>query len=171
MEEISSKYGIRFSVFYPQTEAVEKMISEYGPNLFYQGIELRKLCCGIRKVEPLERALSGRSAWICGLRREQSVTRSEVKKLEIDEAHGSILKINPLADWKEEEAWQYIRENQVPYNSLHDKSYPSIGCAPCTRAIKPGEDPRAGRWWWETPESKECGLHLSRKVTRNEAST
>ncbi len=136
------------------------MIKEYGPNLFYKSVDLRKLCCHIRKVEPLNRALKNLSAWICGLRREQSVTRQKVRKIEIDYLHNGIVKINPLADWTEGEVWDYIRKNNVPYNSLHDKGYPSIGCAPCTRSIKEGEDIRAGRWWWESPEQKECGLHL-----------
>lgn len=159
MDEIRSRYGINIEAFYPDTKAVEDMVTRYGPNLFYKSIDLRKLCCQIRKVEPLNRALRGLSAWITGLRREQSVTRTEVKKVEIDASHNSIIKINPMADWTEEQVWTYIRENQVPYNALHDKNYPSIGCAPCTRAVKPGEDLRAGRWWWEAPEHKECGLH------------
>jgi phosphoadenosine phosphosulfate reductase len=160
IEKIRSKYGVRIDFFYPETKDVEEMESKFGPNLFYLNVESRKLCCQVRKVEPLNRALSSLSGWICGLRRAQAVTRTEIKKLEIDESHGSILKINPLADWSEEEVWSYIRERDVPYNKLHDQDYPSIGCAPCTRPVKPGEDLRAGRWWWESPESKECGLHV-----------
>jgi phosphoadenosine phosphosulfate reductase len=117
-------------------------------------------CCGIRKVEPLNRALKGLKAWITGLRREQAVTRSGMQKVELDKEHGNILKINPLVDWTYEEVWRYIRANEIPYNGLHDQGFPSIGCAPCTRAVKPGEDPRAGRWWWENSQTKECGLHF-----------
>lgn len=159
IEKIRDKYGLKIETYYPDTKAVEDMVTKYGPNLFYKSVELRKLCCEIRKVDLLKRVLKGLSAWITGLRREQSVTRTEVKKAEIDASHNSIIKINPLADWTEEQVWIYIRENHVPYNALHNKNYPSIGCAPCTRAVKPGEDIRAGRWWWETPEHKECGLH------------
>jgi phosphoadenosine phosphosulfate reductase len=135
-------------------------VRQHGMNLFYDSIEKRKLCCGIRKVEPLKRALSGLDAWMTGLRREQAVTRSEARKLELDKEHGGIVKINPLVDWSYDEVWDYIRKNNVPYNRLHNQSYPSIGCAPCTRAVKPGENLRAGRWWWENPETKECGLHM-----------
>lgn len=163
MDEIREKYNLKIKCYFPQKEDVEKMIEEHGFNLFYKSIELRKLCCNIRKVRPLARALSSLSAWICGLRKEQSPTRSNIKKVEIDTAHNNILKINPLVDWKEDEVWKYIKENNIPYNKLHDKNYPSIGCAPCTRAVKPGEDIRAGRWWWEAPEHKECGLHPSKK--------
>jgi len=161
MDKIRQRYGIAIEVFFPNAEAVEQMVRERGLNLFYHSIENRKLCCGIRKVEPLNRALSGLSAWITGLRREQAVTRTKVKKVELDADHGGIVKINPLADWTWEKVWAYIRKHDVPYNVLHDHGYPSIGCAPCTRAIKPGEDFRAGRWWWEQPEQKECGLHVS----------
>ena len=159
IEEIRDKYGANIEFYYPDTKAVEEMLGKYGPNLFYNSIDLRKLCCTVRKVEPLNRALSNLSAWICGLRREQSVTRTAVEKVEVDKGHDSIVKINPLADWTEEQIWAYIRKNDVPYNALHDKHFPSIGCAPCTRAVEPGEDVRAGRWWWEDPEQKECGLH------------
>lgn len=162
IEAIRDKYGVKIEVYYPQTKAVEEMVTNYGPNLFYESVELRQLCCGIRKVEPLNRVLAGLSAWISGLRREQSVTRGDVKKIEIDETHGSIIKVNPLADWTESQVWNYIKENKVPYNKLHKQNYPSIGCAPCTRAIEPGEDIRAGRWWWEAPEQKECGLHIKK---------
>ncbi len=160
MDKIRDKYNIKIDVYFPDKESVQKMIFENGFNLFYKSVELRKLCCKIRKVEPLKIALSELEAWICGLRREQSVTRSEVRKVEVDQTHNGILKINPLADWTEKQVWDYINKNNVPYNILHDKGYPSIGCAPCTRAVKPGEDIRAGRWWWETPDKKECGLHV-----------
>lgn len=157
--KIEDKYGVHIYAYFPETGNVEAMINKHGPNLFYKGIEERKLCCKVRKIEPLNRALAPLAAWICGLRKEQSVTRTRIGKVERDEAHNGIIKINPLADWTEKQVWDYIKENGVPYNKLHDKNYPSIGCAPCTRAIKPGEDVRAGRWWWESPEQKECGLH------------
>src|SRR4029450_3040782 len=137
------------------------MVRQHGMNLFYDSIEKRKLCCGVRKVEPLKRALTGLDAWMTGLRREQAVTRADARKIELDKEHGGLVKINPLVDWSYDEVWDYIRKNNVPYNRLHDQSYPSIGCAPCTRAVKPGENLRAGRWWWENPETKECGLHMS----------
>ena len=162
MEEIRKKYPITLEYYFPDKEDVEKMLREHGPNLFYKSVELRKLCCYVRKVKPLARALAGKEAWITGLRREQAVTRKSIRKVEIDEVHGNIVKINPLADWTEEMVWEYIRKNEVPYNKLHYKNFPSIGCAPCTRAVKPGEDIRAGRWWWELPEHKECGLHPAR---------
>jgi phosphoadenosine phosphosulfate reductase len=162
MERIREKYKINIETYFPEAKEVEEMETQYGPNLFYNSVELRKLCCNVRKVKPLNRALSNLSAWICGLRREQAVTRGEVKKVEIDSSHNSIYKINPLADWSEKEVWDYIKKNNVPYNALHDKDYPSIGCAPCSRAVKSGEDIRAGRWWWENPETKECGLHCKK---------
>ena len=163
MEKTREKYKAKIEVYFPDTSSVEKMVEEHGPNLFYKSIDLRHLCCKVRKIEPLNRAFSGLKAWICGLRKEQAVTRADIKKIEIDESHQGIIKVNPLADWTEKDAWDYIKKNDVPYNSLHDKGYPSIGCAPCTRAIKPGEDIRAGRWWWEKPEQKECGLHRRNK--------
>ncbi len=163
IEKIREKYDLQIDIYFPDKERVEEMVKNYGPNLFYRSVDLRKLCCYVRKVEPLKRALSNLSAWICGLRREQSPTRSSISKVEIDEANGGILKISPLADWTTEDVWNYIRRNNVPYNALHDKGYPSIGCLPCTRAVKPGEDIRAGRWWWEEPEQKECGLHKRRR--------
>jgi phosphoadenosine phosphosulfate reductase len=134
------------------------MVNSKGINLFYNSVENRKLCCHIRKIEPLKRAFSGLDAWICGLRAEQSVTRTEIGVIEWD-ANNSLVKINPLARWSEAQVWDYIKAHNVPYNPLHDKGFPSIGCQPCTRAIQPGEDVRAGRWWWENPETKECGLH------------
>ena len=161
MDATREKYGARVEVFFPQAEEVQSMVAEHGLNLFYQSVEFRKQCCGVRKTEPLRRALAGLDAWMTGLRREQSVTRTAVGKIEWDEGNG-LIKVNPLADWTLEEVWTYIREQNVPYNALHNRGYPSIGCAPCTRAIQPGEDQRAGRWWWEHPETKECGLH-SRK--------
>lgn len=160
MDALRERYGIRVEVFFPDAARVEAMVRERGLNLFYKSVEFRKLCCGIRKVEPLNRALKELDAWMTGLRREQAVTRASVGKVEIDSDHGGIVKVNPLVDWSGEEVWRYIRERDVPYNRLHDSGYPSIGCAPCTRAIKPGEDIRAGRWWWENAETKECGLHM-----------
>jgi phosphoadenosine phosphosulfate reductase len=159
MDRIRSKYGIGIESFLPDFKKVEALERQKGFYSFRESVENRKECCGIRKVEPLGRALKGLEAWVTGLRREQSVTRTAVQKIEIDEAHGGILKINPLADWTESAVWDYIRKNGVPYNKLHDLGYPSIGCAPCTRAVKPGEDVRSGRWWWENPEHKECGIH------------
>ncbi|MGH7826589.1 MAG: phosphoadenylyl-sulfate reductase [Candidatus Binatia bacterium] len=160
MDAIRQRYGIGIEVYFPDAIKVQEMVRSHGLNLFYNSIELRKLCCGIRKVEPLNRALSEVNAWMTGLRREQAVTRSEVRKIELDKDHGNILKINPLVDWRYEQVWNYIRDHNVPYNRLHDQGYPSIGCAPCTRAVKAVEDLRAGRWWWENPDTKECGLHV-----------
>ena len=160
MDAIRERYGIQVDVFFPDATRVEQMVRANGLNLFYKSVESRKLCCGIRKVEPLSRALRDLRAWITGLRREQAVTRADVRTVEVDKDHGGIVKINPLVDWSHKQVWDYIRENNLPYNKLHDSGYPSIGCAPCTRAIQPGEDIRAGRWWWENPDTKECGLHV-----------
>lgn len=154
----NSRYKTRLKVFFPDSKAVEEMVYDKGINLFYDSIENRKQCCYIRKVEPLKRAFSGLKVWICGLRREQSVTRADLRRIEWDSDNG-LIKINPLIDWTEEMVRIYIVENNIPYNPLHDKGFPSIGCQPCTRAVEPGEDLRAGRWWWENPESRECGLH------------
>ncbi|MFQ5898440.1 MAG: phosphoadenylyl-sulfate reductase [Candidatus Methylomirabilia bacterium] len=163
VEAIRERYGLAAEVYFPQAEAVEAMVREHGVNLFYRSVENRELCCGVRKVEPLGRALAGLDAWITGLRREQAVTRTLVRKVEVDPDSGGIVKVNPLADWTWDQVWAYIRARNVPYNALHDRGYPSIGCAPCTRAVKPGEDLRAGRWWWEgNPAAKECGLHQPR---------
>jgi phosphoadenosine phosphosulfate reductase len=153
-------YGRTIEIFRPEEGQVSAYVSAHGLNAFYESVELRKSCCHIRKVEPLRRALSGRDAWITGLRRAQSVTRAELPAREFDAAHG-LVKFNPLADWSEEDTWAWIRERGVPYNALHDRGYPSIGCEPCTRAIRPGEDVRAGRWWWEQKDNKECGIHVS----------
>jgi len=156
---VQQHYGVKLKLYYPQADALETYTREHGINAFYDSVELRKGCCAIRKVEPLKRALSAKRAWITGLRAQQSVTRGTLSVQAFDADHG-LEKFNPLADWSENEVWAYIRTHGVPYNALHDKFYPSIGCAPCTRAISPGEDIRAGRWWWENPESKECGLHV-----------
>ena len=158
MERVRHRYELPILSYFPDREAVEKLEREKGYYSFRESIENRKECCGIRKVVPLKRALSGLRAWMTGLRREQSVTRTEMQALEWDEGNG-IAKVNPLIDWTEQQVWDYIKANNVPYNALHDNGFPSIGCAPCTRAVKPGEDVRAGRWWWENPENKECGLH------------
>jgi phosphoadenosine phosphosulfate reductase len=160
MEALRQRYGIAIEVYFPAADKVEQMVQSHGLNLFYESIELRKRCCEVRKIEPLKRALSGLAAWATGLRREQTVTRSAVGKVERDEAHRGILKINPLARWTHKQVWEYIAAHDVPYNKLHDRGFPSIGCAPCTRAIKPWEESRAGRWWWENTEQKECGLHV-----------
>jgi phosphoadenosine phosphosulfate reductase len=159
LKKTEQKYGFKYRVYTPDAGAVKKMVEEKGRDLFYESTENRRLCCRVRKVEPLGRALKGLTAWICGLRREQSVTRADLNVMEWDSANG-LHKINPLIDWTEKQVWDYLRTHKVPYNKLHDRGYPSIGCAPCTRAVKPGEDIRAGRWWWEHPDKKECGLHF-----------
>ena len=160
MQQVGERYpGHPIRVYYPDATALEAYVNQNGINAFYNSVELRKSCCHIRKIEPLKRALGGLSAWITGLRREQSPTRQDLTDREFDADNG-LMKFNPLIEWTEKEVWEYIRANDVPYNSLHDKHVPSIGCAPCTRPISVGEDVRAGRWWWENPESKECGLHV-----------
>jgi len=159
METTRDKYHINIEILFPDTKRTEDMTTTHGPNLFYKSIENRKLCCQLRKVDPLQKKLSTLKAWICGLRKEQSLTRTTVERIEWDSTN-DLVKVNPIADWDTCRIWEFIRKNNVPYNSLHDEGYPSIGCAPCTRAIKPGENIRAGRWWWEKPEHKECGLHL-----------
>lgn len=163
LAKVQQTYGqkVAIHVFYPQPEAIQQYVESNGINAFYDSVELRKACCGIRKVEPLKRALAGKTAWITGMRRQQAVTRTDMPVEEYDADHG-LTKFNPLADWTEKEVWEYIRSNGVPYNALHDKHYPSIGCAPCTRAIAMGEDIRAGRWWWENEAGKECGLHVKK---------
>ncbi len=158
LAETNKKYGINIEVYFPNSERVERMVNEKGINLFYESVENRKLCCHVRKIEPLHRAMTDVDVWFTGIRREQSVTRIMTEIVEFDSANGKI-KVNPLVDWTEEDVWNYIKENNIPYNKLHDRGFPSIGCQPCTRAVKPGEDIRAGRWWWEEPEHKECGLH------------
>ena len=159
LDTIKEKYAYDVARFTPDQVAVEGYVTNHGLNGFYDSVELRKECCRIRKVDPLNRALEGNTAWVTGQRRSQSATRAELHVQEIDTAH-DMTKFNPLADWSEEDVWHYLRSHNVPYNPLHDRGYPSIGCEPCTRAIQPGEDVRAGRWWWENPESKECGLHV-----------
>ncbi|WP_024301562.1 phosphoadenylyl-sulfate reductase [Pseudogulbenkiania sp. MAI-1] len=164
MQQVRERYPANpVQVYFPNTAAVESFVNEFGINAFYDSVDNRKSCCHIRKIEPLKRALAGKKAWITGLRREQSPTRQDLGDREFDADNG-LMKFNPLIEWSEKDVWAYIRENQVPYNELHDRHYPSIGCAPCTRAISVGEDIRAGRWWWENPENKECGLHVKQSA-------
>lgn len=159
MEALRDRYGLRVEVFVPDPARLAALLTEHGPNSMYRSIDDRRTCCHVRKVEPLRRALATADAWVTGLRREQTETRTEVPVVGRDEVTGGLIKINPLAAWTRDEVWSYIREHKVPYNRLHDEGFPSIGCAPCTRAIREGEPERAGRWWWESPEKKECGLH------------
>ena len=159
IQKVEDKYQFKIKLYFPNQEKVESYVNTNGINAFYNSLDLRKSCCAIRKVEPLNRALKNKKAWITGMRQEQSQTRLALKEEEFDEAHQS-QKLNPLSSWSEVEIWAYIKIHDVPYNALHDQFYPSIGCAPCTRAISAGEDVRAGRWWWEDPQNKECGLHV-----------
>jgi len=159
MDRVRERYGKTVEVVFPQADAVEKMVREYGLNLFYEAVEKRQLCCRIRKVEPLRRYLVDLDAWVSGLRRDQNVTRSDVQRVEVDAAHGDIVKVNPLVDWSSDRVWTYVRERGIPVNRLHAAGYPSVGCDPCSRAVKPGDDPRSGRWWWEHSETRECGIH------------
>ncbi len=158
IDKTNKAYDLNMEICFPDYVEVEEMVNKKGINLFYESMENRKMCCHIRKIEPLKRALGDLDIWICGLRSDQSVTRINTHLLEWDEPNG-LLKLNPLVNWTHEQVWEYIREKKVPYNKLHDKGFLSIGCQPCTRALQSGEDVRAGRWWWEKPESKECGLH------------
>ena len=158
IDRVRTRYGLPIDVYAPDTRLLQRFVRDHGANAFYRSVELRKACCGVRKTEPLTRALVAKGAWITGLRRAQSITRAELATEEYDEAH-ALPKYSPLADWSDDEVWSYLRANDVPYNALHNRGYPSIGCAPCTRAVEPGGDVRAGRWWWERPEHKECGLH------------
>ena len=158
IDKTNKKYDIKLEVFFPESKSVEQLVAKRGINLFYNSIEDRKHCCSVRKLEPLKRAFQGLEVWICGLRSAQSITRLGTPVVEYDFAN-KLIKVNPLINWSEEEIWNYIKLHDVPYNELHDKGFTSIGCQPCTRAIKAGEEVRAGRWWWEEPEHKECGLH------------
>ncbi len=161
MDKVREHYGIDLEIMFPDRSEVETMVREHGLNLFYHSVEYRKLCCGIRKVNPLRRALTGMEAWITGRRREQSESRAAIEPVEDDPVFG-LIKYNPMLDWREDDIWRYIRQNDVPYNRLHDAHYVSIGCECCTRAVTAGEDPRAGRWWWENEDTlAECGLHVS----------
>ena len=159
IDKTNKKYDIRMDIYFPDTINVEKMCKENGVNLFYESVENRKLCCNVRKMEPLKRAFNNLEVWICGLRKDQSITRKEINFIEWDEDN-KLIKVNPLINWSSDKVWNYINSNNVPYNKLHDRNFPSIGCKPCTRAIMQSEDVRAGRWWWENPENKECGLHV-----------
>lgn len=161
MAAVEKHYSTKLKVFFPKAETVETYVNTHGINAFYESIDLRKACCHMRKVEPLQRALKGKKAWVTGMRAEQSATRVNLPVREFDNSN-LLEKFNPLSDWTEQEVWAYIRLHEVPYNKLHDQFYPSIGCAPCTRAIAIGEDVRAGRWWWEDPTNKECGLHVKK---------
>ncbi len=161
MQAVRVRYSVPLRVYFPAAEKVESLVARIGVNGFYDSVDNRKACCHVRKVEPLKRALAGKKAWITGMRREQAVTRGSLEVSAFDADHG-LQKFNPLLDWTNAEVWEYIKANDVPYNALHDQFYPSIGCAPCTRAITPGEDVRAGRWWWEDPQNKECGLHVGK---------
>ncbi|MEM7020152.1 MAG: phosphoadenylyl-sulfate reductase, partial [Pseudomonadota bacterium] len=158
LQKVQTHYTHPIQIFYPDAEVTRDYVQSNGINAFYDNVDMRKQCCYVRKVEPLQRALKGKKAWITGLRRAQAVTRQALPESEWDEGN-KLQKLNPLANWEENEVWDYLKTLNVPYNELHDQNFPSIGCAPCTRAITVGEDIRAGRWWWENPESKECGLH------------
>jgi phosphoadenosine phosphosulfate reductase len=162
IEELRARYpGLRLELLSPDAATVSTMVNRHGPNLFYRSVENRLLCCQVRKVQPLQRHLAGLDAWITGLRRDQWATRSDIRKVEIDHDHGAIVKLNPLAEWTEDEVWDYVRERELPVHPLYAQGYTSIGCQPCTRAIRPGEELRAGRWWWETNAPKECGIHCA----------
>ena len=160
-EEVRERYGIDVEFEVPDGNDVAKLSTTYGPNLMYRSVDLRLACCNVRKVEPLKRKLATLDAWVAGLRREQWVSRRNIAKVELDREHGNIVKLNPLADWSLDRVWDYVRTNEVPYHELFDHGYTSIGCAPCTRAVLPGEPERAGRWWWEEDTDKECGIHCS----------
>lgn len=166
LHQVRQRYALDFRTYSPRAEAIEQYVAQHGPNAFYESVELRKTCCYLRKVEPLSRALTGKRAWVTGMRHEQSSTRRALPLSEWDAEH-NLEKFNPLIEWTQQDVWAYIRTHDVPYNALHDKGYPSIGCAPCTRAITAGEDIRAGRWWWEHEEAlnKECGLHERKTKT------
>ena len=168
IDRVRDHYGVRVEVLYPDATELSEMVSKHGVNPFYQSVSLRLLCCQIRKVNPLAHALEDMDAWISGLRRGQSESRAKTSKIEMDRTHDGVIKINPLADWSHDQVWDYIRTNDVPYNELYDKGYTSIGCEPCTRAIVPGEDFRAGRWWWEDGMPKECGIHVGPAWGRTE---
>jgi len=163
IERLQRRYGRKLRIYYPEAAHLEEWVGENGINGFRNGMEERRSCCAVRKVEPFRRALAGRAAWVTGIRRGQSASRALAAPIEWDAEYG-LHKVSPLLDWSEKEIWDYIRRKRLPYNSLHDIGYPSIGCAPCTRAVQPGEDARAGRWWWERTDSRECGLHPRRQI-------
>ena len=160
IDRVRARYGLDIEIYVPDTREVEGLVRRHGANPFYRSVDLRLTCCHIRKVRPLVRVLHGLDAWVTGLRRDQWATRSNIRKIELDHDHGGIVKVNPLADWTEEEVWDYVRANDVPYHPLYDQGYQSIGCAPCTRPVQPGQNARSGRWWWEGAGApKECGMH------------
>ncbi|TXI17779.1 MAG: phosphoadenylyl-sulfate reductase [Nitrosomonas sp.] len=163
MQIVRERYKTPLRIYFPNVKQIEAYVAQYGINGFYESVELRKACCHIRKVEPLRRALQSKCAWITGLRREQAPSRLNLQ-VSIFDMDNQIQKVSPLLEWSNDEVWEYLKQYEVPYNKLHDRFYPSIGCAPCTRAITPGEDIRSGRWWWEDPETKECGLHTGKAV-------
>ncbi len=163
IERIQHRYGRALRLYYPQASDLEEWVNANGINGFRDSVEQRHACCGIRKVAPFRRAIAGKNAWVTGIRRAQSASRAMAAPVEWDSEYG-LHKVSPLLDWSEQEIWDYIRKKRLPYNSLHDSGFPSIGCAPCTRAVQPGEDERSGRWWWERPDSRECGLHPRRKA-------
>ncbi len=164
MDRVRDRYGKPVEVIFPRAEDVESMVRDKGLNLFFESVQNRQLCCRIRKVEPLNRFLVDLDAWVTGLRRDQNVTRADTPKVEIDASHGGIVKINPIADWTSERVLEYVGAREIPINRLQAQGYPSVGCAPCSRAIGPGDDPRAGRWWWEDPDTKECGIHTGEEA-------
>ncbi len=159
LDTLRERYSINFEIYFPERDAVEELVRQEGMHSFYKSIDARHTCCHIRKVAPLKRVLATASAWVTGIRSEQNVTRFNTQNVELDLTNGGLLKINPLVNWTHTQLWDYIKTHDIPYNPLHDQRFASIGCAPCTRAIKPGEPERAGRWWWENPEQRECGLH------------
>jgi phosphoadenosine phosphosulfate reductase len=162
IEQLRERYPeMELDLLSPNARHVQAMVNRHGPNLFYRQVEHRLLCCNLRKVRPLIRHLATLDAWITGLRRDQWASRTDIRKVEIDHDHGGIVKLNPLAEWTEDEVWEYVRERDVPYHALYDRGYTSIGCAPCTRALAPGEEGRDGRWWWEQNAPKECGIHCA----------
>ena len=161
IDAVQQRYGCGINIVSPEPSELSEIVERHGINMFYRSYSLRLTCCDRRKVRPLSRALAGLDAWITGLMRASGGTRAETPKIAVDDAHGGIVKISPLADWDDERVWDYIKANDIPYNALYDRGYSSIGCDPCTRAVAPGEDPRAGRWWWESGVPKECGIHLS----------
>jgi len=163
VDRVRDRYDKRVEVVFPRNEDVEAMVDEKGHNLFYESQQNRKLCCRLRKVEPLRRYLGdvgAVDAYVSGIRRDQNANRAGTRKVEFDQAAGGIVKVNPLADWSHDQVMQYVEQHQVPVNRLHKQNYPSVGCEPCTRAVKFGEDPRAGRWWWENDDTRECGIHI-----------
>ncbi len=163
LERIERRYQRRIQVFHPESSAIEHYVRDHGINGFYLGVAERQSCCNMRKIEPFKRGIAGYKAWITGVRREQSAERALGEAVSWDERYG-LWKLSPLLEWNEEDVWAYIKARNLPYNALHDKGFPSIGCAPCTRAVDAGADPRSGRWWWENPESRECGLQPRRRV-------